>query len=454
MQITVKNFGAIQNGKIDLSKRVTLFCGPNCTGKTYMAYLLYGIFSVNNRRYMIDREIPIDELYAHKQVEMKISKSTLEMMRKYMLQRLRKNFDSLFGLSEDNVQSLFGDMELSFTMGTQKFYNYVFSIHIQTTIRVAQATFSINKPQKSDTVFIKMEDNHAIVELPATVLSRVLTSSIYKKIVTYPIGESAIFPVERNSVYTFSKELSIRKQEKWDQMQLIFDRGKNISDLELMVNSSNRYPLPIRDNLVIADDIVEIKKKKSEFYDFAENIEHDLLQGKVFISNEGEILFQPLHGTKTMMPIQITASIVKSMSSLIVYLKHIAQREDLIIIDEPEINLHPENQILLARIFARLANEGFRLLISTHSDYIIREFNNLIMGYDYPAIAKKQGYKMEELIGREDVGVYYFTPSSNTGKSIINPVSISEFGFEIPSIDNTIITQNNIMERFSYEVAK
>ena len=67
----------------------------------------------------------------------------------------------------------------------------------------------------------------------------------------------------------------------------------------------------------------------------------------------------------------MTSSIVKTMSSLILYLKHLARKNDLVIIDEPEMNLHPDNQILLTRIFAELVNKGLRIVISTHSDYFV-----------------------------------------------------------------------------------
>ena len=48
-------------------------------------------------------------------------------------------------------------------------------------------------------------------------------------------------------------------------------------------------------------------------------------------------------------------------------------------IDEPELNIHPENQRHIARLLARLVNAGLRIVISTHSDYIVREFNSLLM---------------------------------------------------------------------------
>lgn len=453
MHIKVKNFGAIQNGEIDLSKKITLFCGPNCTGKTYMAYLLYALLANSGYTYLRESEnLPLDTLYEKRSVTIKISKKTLEAVRSNFIKRIHKSLDSLFGLSEENAIALFKDFELSFVASQKSFYESILASTIQTVTNVGHVDFELSKVSNSDVVSIKILNDDIRPDIPLGAMRYILTSTIYNKLVLYPIGEVAIFPVERNSVYTFSKELSIRKQEKWDQIQLLFEKEQRLSDVELMMRTSKRYPLPIRENLVIADDIVEIKKKRSEYYSFAEDIERDLLQGEVLISNDGEMQFVPISDKKHQMPIQITASIVKSMSSLIVYLKHIAKKNDLIIIDEPEINLHPANQIILARVFAKLANVGFRLLISTHSDYIIREFNNLLMGYEVPQIAKRYKYDTSCLIDPNDISVYYFSPNQKTGKSEIEQVEIRNYGFEIASIDKTIIDQNDILEHLSYAV--
>lgn len=48
-------------------------------------------------------------------------------------------------------------------------------------------------------------------------------------------------------------------------------------------------------------------------------------------------------------------------------------------LDEPKLNIRPENQLKMARLFARLVNAGVNLVISTHSDYFVREFSNLLM---------------------------------------------------------------------------
>ena len=208
---------------------------------------------------------------------------------------------------------------------------------------------------------------------------------------------------------------------------------------------------------MIADDLSEIKKKNSEFYEFATELENELLHGKVQITSEGELQFKSDKAPKKLLPIHMTASIIKSLSSLVVYLKHIASKNDLIIIDEPEINLHPDNQILLVRLFARLINKGFRLLISTHSDYVVRELNNIIMlssdKQEVNSLREKFGYKTEESISKDDIAVYYFNYPSK-GRNIkqvnIEIIEIDDSGFEIPSVDATIDAQNNVSEELFY----
>ncbi|OKZ80092.1 MAG: hypothetical protein BHW07_03835 [Clostridium sp. CAG_433_25_7] len=51
----------------------------------------------------------------------------------------------------------------------------------------------------------------------------------------------------------------------------------------------------------------------------------------------------------------------------------------LALLDEPEMNLHPENQRKIARVLAMLANYGIKIVITTHSDFITRELSLLVM---------------------------------------------------------------------------
>ena len=105
-----------------------------------------------------------------------------------------------------------------------------------------------------------------------------------------------------------------------------------------------------------------------------------------------------------------SSSAVRSLLDIGFYLRCVAKEGDLLMVDEPELNLHPQNQRRIARLFARLVNLGVKVFITTHSDYIVKELNTLIMlKHDKPhlkRIAEENGYQDNELIKADRVKVY------------------------------------------------
>lgn len=453
MEINIKELGAIKEGTIDLSKKLNVFCGPNGTGKTYTAYVIYGL--LKSQIHVSTDEVFAKELIEKKKVNYPINFESLIKYRQNIIENFKDEFDSLFGIGEDFVKQYFEKTEISFGETNEEFSQQILACEIQTTISIRKIDIEIRKAKGADFLVLEIQEK-AISNKDADVLQFVLSSSILSILAVYPIGSTYILPVERNSIFTFSKELSISKQEAVDHFHAMTGKNK-IDRFDLLFKKTTRYPLPIKDGLMIADDLAEIKKSTSKFFDFASQIENELLHGKVQITNEGEIQFKSDKAPKKNLPIHMTASIIKSLSSLVVYLKHLAQKNDLIIIDEPEINLHPDNQIVLTKLFARLINKGFRLLISTHSDYVVRELNNLIMlSSDKPEIKSfmnKYGYKEDEFLNKEDIAVHYFNyPSKpkNNKQVTIEPLVIYDTGFDIPSVDITIEQQNKIAEELFY----
>ena len=455
MKLKINDFGAIDQGTIDLSKRINLLCGPNGTGKTYFSYLIYGL--LKNKLHVRGYEDVAIRLFNDRQVVMEIELEDVQHYRDEMLKDTKADMDILFGISADTKDRIFKNCDISFDESIEDFKDRIFTSSIKAILEINNMNVELEKASNSMSITLRIVDENIPSDM-MQMFSYVLYSSILYTLAIYPISRVQVFPVERNSIYTFSKELSIRKQEAIDSIQLLADREKKINRLDLFFNTMNsrRYPLPIRDGLLIAEDLAEIKKQKSVFFNFAEEMENELLHGKVQISNDGEIQFVPEKARRTALPIQMSASIVKTLSSLIVYLKHIANANDLIIIDEPEINLHPSNQVLLARILARLANRGFRLLVSTHSDYIIREFNNLIMlsnrnNETIQKIREENGYNSEEYINLSDINVHSFKYKGKTSKKVsVSPVKIDKFGFSIEVIDNVIERMNEVADKLYY----
>ncbi len=102
----------------------------------------------------------------------------------------------------------------------------------------------------------------------------------------------------------------------------------------------------------------------------------------------------------------IALSTVKVFFALFFYLKHNAENGDYLMIDEPELNLHPENQRKVARLLTQLVNAGLKVVVSTHSDYFVRELSNLLMlHHDFLGkleLQDKYGYYENSYIITED----------------------------------------------------
>jgi energy-coupling factor transporter ATP-binding protein EcfA2 len=107
---------------------------------------------------------------------------------------------------------------------------------------------------------------------------------------------------------------------------------------------------------------------------------------------------------------------------------------EILIIDEPELNLHPHNQRLVARLLARLARSGLKVLISTHSDYIIRELNNLLMlsADEDGKLRRKYGYDEAETLSPGRVGAYLFDGAH------AHPIPIEPAGIGVAAIDQEV----------------
>jgi hypothetical protein len=143
--------------------------------------------------------------------------------------------------------------------------------------------------------------------------------------------------------------------------------------------------------------------------------------------------------------------------------RHVAQPGDLLMVDEHELNLHPDNQRRIARLFAKLLNLGVKVFITTHSDYLIKELNTLIMlNHDKPYLKRimdSEGYKPHELLAPSRVKAYIaeealvLTPNVKSRKRrlTLTPADIDpELGIEARSFDGTIAAMNSIQERILF----
>ncbi len=439
MKLTIKNLGIVEEAVIDLDKDLIILCGPNNTGKTYVAYTIYGLMKSNSSELL---DISIDIL-KDGVIEIDLYK-LIENFRDTILNQIalscKENLPDIFG----SEKSFFEHTQLTLELtNLQKLKEFILQNKIDGKLSSSNGhnghiVFTYVKPTESSILSYTFVSDKTEDKIFWTY---VLMSEIRKVLFRFLFFNPYIAPAERTAINIFSKELSLKRNVLIDQLLELKNRPKPVDPFDFLEKRATRYPLPIRDNLIIAEDLANLKKNKSEFAYFADEIEKTILQGKIAVSKDGEVLFKPSKKGSPQLAMHLTASAVKSLAHLIIYFRHMAEKRDFIIIDEPELNLHPAYQVMVARLLAKIVHQGFKVMISTHSDYIIRELNNLIMLSKKSAktekLLKKFSYAKDELLSPYQVGVYMFD-----GTGIATPLEVSKSGFEVTSIDTVIHRQN------------
>jgi hypothetical protein len=178
------------------------------------------------------------------------------------------------------------------------------------------------------------------------------------------------------------------------------------------------------------------------FADLADELEASVLGGSIKSTAQDELEFVP-HQDPNKVPLGLheSASVVKSHVSLVLFLRYDAKPGQRLVIDEPELNLHPDNQRRVTRILAKAVNRGLKIMMSTHSDYVVRELNNLVMlGEDSDEARKlidELGYHADETLRGEQIGAYLVNEGECT------PLPATETGFAVETIEAEIHKLNH-----------
>ena len=444
MILNIDNLGTVKSARIDLSKKLTLFCGRNSTGKTYVSYILHA-FLTDGKVFKLDStENIVRQILENR--NFKIEKNIIDDWLSKNCREVTNQLGSVFAVSESTKGKLFSDFNLSVEFSDNDYQDTIANTVINTQLTDGQYVWRIEKKAGDEQVRVECNvDDSSIMSSGSFRLANLLCN-IFRDLTLGKDSGVRMLTVERNSIYTFKTELSLSRNELIDRIQAQSDKSE-IDIFDIINSSSRRYPLAVRSSLRVANDLENVQKAESPYAEISRQIEDDILGGEVSMTKNGDVEFRAKSMLKSKrLPFHLSSSIVKTMASLVIYLRHMARPSDTLIIDEPEMNFHPDVQVVLAKIFAVLVNKGLKVVVSTHSDYIVREFNNLIMA---GAIAAKGdmetvtslGYTSDMFIRQDELSVLLF---KLVRKNVVNTISldIDDEGFVVESIDDTIQKQN------------
>ena len=143
----------------------------------------------------------------------------------------------------------------------------------------------------------------------------------------------------------------------------------------------------------------------------AEQLEVELLEGRMEVERPApetypEFLYRP-DQAKEALRMSHSSAMVSELAPLVLFLRGIVGKGDLLIIEEPESHLHPGAQTKIAQTLARLVQAGVYIVITTHSNWLLQQIGNLIREGEL----RKQGEPTSEsadYLKTEEVGAWQF----------------------------------------------
>jgi len=444
MKVLIKNIGKIKEAEIDLNNQLTVFFGPNNTGKTYISYCLYGLGKgqpFGNSIKSISNYInnSFDDLFSNGNIQINLKEAfsnKREYLRSKFIESFREFLPQLFGNYTSDfsqsivVPSLFENQvefdeyldKLSFGNATSVFGQN------NNSVRYTSKPGGVVEIQINPNAVFNLENRPNVVDSIKLILTQFTFS--------FNLNSKFFIPAERIGIASFGKELVLNRFSK--------------TNFPTKNNEFISYSLVINDAIQQQFQIANLQNRQGseKFITLANEIENEILSGKLIINETGDVFYDYGNNDRTNISILNTASTIKSLSSLVFYLRYYAYRGQTLFIDEPEANLHPDNQRKIARKLVKLSNLGINVFISTHSDYIIREINIMIMLSKQSAqiddLIEKFKISKEEKISSSKVGVYFF----NNNKAA--KINVSDTGFDATTIDETILDQNQALNEIRW----
>ena len=155
-------------------------------------------------------------------------------------------------------------------------------------------------------------------------------------------------------------------------------------------------------------------------------------------------------------PVPSASSMVSEIAPILIYSRSYLVEGDLVIIDEPEAHLHPEAQQQMAAALAFMVRSGLRVLITTHSHYMVEQLGNFVAVSTLDEDIRKRTLKLAGALGDEDiyldeseVAVYDFATDKSEHGSVVEPVEFNSrnYGYFTRDHNWAIADQMNRTQR-------
>ncbi|WP_394281122.1 AAA family ATPase [Corynebacterium sp.] len=449
MRIHVENLGPVKRASWDLRK-LNVLAGPNSSGKTYLAHAVYAALKATAWPNSVSFISPVDDSVTQAMTEelSAVGRSSVK------LSELADFFDLSFkaaleaglrgmyrGISGESIRLVPEEGEL-LGIALQRIRSgpYIpginfgnFSLNLQTNDADDP---DITLTKQSNRLDTEQPGNDGSAEAEEYMCGRV--QQFLGLLAPWPSQMPYVLTSERVGLYTFQSDIDYGRSEMVEKFRVT--NGGSAAEL-----STTPWPSAVEDNL---DQFRRLQDKNHRAFmkpvpEAGKMIDLiHLMSGGQFHFEDGSYTFAP-KDSDVHLPMSSTSSTARSLFELAEFVTWHAQPGAWIVIDEPELNLHPDNQVLMARLLAHLVDAEVSVFLTTHSDYLLRELSILTVlnsKEEWP-----EEYQGAASLNPDDIRVGY-TELQN-GVSSLKAAEVSPLkGIHTPFFDGTIARQNRLFD--------
>lgn len=149
----------------------------------------------------------------------------------------------------------------------------------------------------------------------------------------------------------------------------------------------------------------------------------DIHVDKAEITGYPRFSYQP-QGWKDKLPLMQASSMVSELAPVVLYLRHRIKNGNVLIIEEPESSLHPAMQVEFIRQLAALVKSGVRVLITTHSEWVLEELANIVQRSRLPSGKRKTLEHEDCALTLDQVGIWLFKKKTRPKGSVVEEMKL------------------------------
>ncbi len=385
MKLTLKNIGSIRDATIEING-ITVIAGENNTGKSTVSRAL---FTALNGFYQIEDKIQSERINEIQRLLMLLSpnsKNRLSTIRISDIQEISKNILNNIDLYRKNAETLKNDLIKVFSNCDETFKEYANDAHIDSAISRINAALAISD-----------------LDLMKFILEKKLNAEFngqFSNIFSNEAGEITLelthwistISVKDNHVINIKNDSGLETEAIYLDNPLILDEIQVLCQSFIIqendMEHSEHLMKKIRssNNANLVEEITVNHKLKTIYHKLA-----NICNGGIIKDKDKRSGFQyKKFGSEKKLDVRNLSTGLKSFAIIEILLRNVSlDYNGTMILDEPEIHLHPEWQLLFAELIVLIHKEfHMHILINTHSPYFLNAIEVYTMEYDVDSKCK------------------------------------------------------------------